>query len=302
MRKTAQACSTVTHRWQRLRALAFTVLVSGAAACSAPREIQDVSYDARFQRTKLDLYLPDEEGLRPTVMLIHGGAWKYGDKGQMRRMARRLARSGYAVASVNYRLLPAGRFPRNFQDVACALAFLQLGADQYGIDPARIAVLGYSAGGHLTAMLGMSWDDPTIAPDCDAGPPTAPAAIVPGAAVYDFRGRDHALVIDYLGGSESEVPDNFQLASPMAQIGPGRPPALLITGGADWFVGIDDTREMGAGLRAAGNSAEVLTLAGGGHLLTAGPDPGDVQFGVSIETPEAWLALIDFLERTVGAP
>ncbi len=280
----------------------IAVLGLGSAACSAPREIENVAYDARFERTKLDLYLPESSGPKPAVMLIHGGAWVLGDKGQMRRMARRLARSGYAAASVNYRLVPAGVFPRSFQDVACALAFLQTNADEYDIDPVRIVVMGYSAGGHLTALLGVAWDDPEIAPDCDAGPPAAPAGAVPGAAVYDFRGRDNSVVEDYMGGSEEALPEQYRQASPLAQVRPGAPPFLLITGSADWFVGTDGTRDMGDALRAQGNSAEVLTLAGGGHLLTPGPDPGDIQVGVSIETPEAWLSLIDYLERTVGAP
>jgi len=261
-----------------------------------------VSYDDRYGRTTLDLYLPDGGERRPTVMLIHGGAWKLGDKRAMRPMAERLARSGWVAASVNYHLLPGGRFPRNFQDVACALAFLQQNADEYGIDPTRIAVSGYSAGGHLSALLGVAWDDPEIAADCASGVPAPPAAVIPGAGVYDLRGKDRDVVKELLGGSESEVPERYRQASPLTHVRPGLPPFLLITGSADWFVGIDQTREMGAALRDTGNDAEVLSMAGSGHLLNPGADPGDMQVSMSLTNPEAWLALSDFLARTMGEP
>jgi acetyl esterase/lipase len=273
-----------------------------ALGCAAPREIEDVSYDARFDRTQLDLYLPDGDGPHGAVMFIHGGAWRLGDKRMFQGAARRLARSGWAAASVNYRLVPEGRFPRAFQDVACALAFLQTHADEYDLDPERIVVMGYSAGGHLSSLLGVAWDDPEIAPDCAAGVPRAPAGAIPGAGVHDLRGRDHAWVEDFMGGSHDEIPETYALASPITHVDEPKPPFLLINGGADWFVDIDQGREMRAALRAAGGSAELLSLAGSGHLLNPATDPGDVKIGVSLDTPEAWLATADFLARTIGEP
>jgi acetyl esterase/lipase len=216
--------------------------------------------------------------------------------------ARRLARSGWAAASVNYRLVPDGRFPRAFQDVACALAFLQTHADEYDLDPERIVVMGYSAGGHLSSLLAVAWDDPEIAPDCAAGVPQAPAGAIPGAGVHDMRGRDHQWVEEFLGGTSDEIPETYAQASPITHVGPGEPPFLIISGGADWFVDIDQGREMRAALRASGNSAELLSLAGGGHLLNPATDPGELKIAVSLDTPEAWLATADFLARTIGEP
>lgn len=235
-------------------------------------------------------------------MLIHGGAWKYGDKEQLAPMAERLARSGWVSAAIGYRLLPDGQYPNNVRDVACALAYLQRHAAEYDIDPRRIAVTGYSAGGHLSALLGVAWDDPDLAPSCASGAPDAPAAVIPGAGVYDFRGQDNSILSDLFGGDESEVPVAYREASPLAHVRSGLPPFLLITGSADWFVGIDKTREMGSALRGAGNHAETLTLAGSGHLLNPGADPGQMEVAVSLQTPEAWLALSDFLVRTLGSP
>jgi acetyl esterase/lipase len=281
----------------------LALMIVLCVACGAPVTFEDVSYDERFEDTKLDLYLPDDHATaRPLVMLIHGGAWVAGSKSNMQGMAERLARSGYAAASIDYRLLPEGRFPRMFQDVGCALAFLQKNSARYDIDPDRIALLGYSAGGHLAALLGVAWDEPAFRPDCAAGAPRRARASIPGAGVYDLRGNDSELMRDLLGGSPSEVPERYVLGSPMAMVDPGEPPFLLIGGGADWFVDTDQAAPMRDALRAVGGEADLLMLAGTGHLLGPSVDPGEQTVGISIETPEAWLAIADFLARTVGEP
>jgi triacylglycerol lipase len=283
--------------------LGLATLVLLVTACGAPVSFEDVSYDKRFEATKLDLFMPDDDGsARAAVMMIHGGAWASGDKQNLRGMAEKLARSGYAAASINYRLLPDGSFPRMFRDVGCALAFLQRNSGRYHIDPDRIAVMGYSAGGHLSALLGVAWDDPVFAPDCTSGSPGRPAAVIPGAGVYDLRGNDSALIEELMGGEPNEVPERYRAASPLAGVDGDEPPFLIIGGGADWFVDTDQAREMRDALRAAGGHAELLMLAGTGHLAGPGVDPGELDLGISLEAPEASLALIDFLARTLGEP
>jgi acetyl esterase/lipase len=126
--------------------------------------------------------------------------------------------------------------------------------------------------------------------------------VIPGAGPHDLRDTEHDVLTDFLGGSPEEEPERYALASPIVHVGPDEPPFLLINGGADWLVDVDQSRAMRARLRAAGNQAELLSVAGGGHLVSHGSDPGEVQFAVSLDTPEAWLAVADFLDRTVGAP
>jgi acetyl esterase/lipase len=95
----------------------------------------------------------------PVVLWIHGGAWVSGNKTltpgtTFRDYVDELNRRGVAVASINYRLGPAHKFPTQIQDVQCAVKFVKTNAAKMKIDPARVGAMGGSAGGHLAALLG----------------------------------------------------------------------------------------------------------------------------------------------------
>src|SRR5688572_22635069 len=160
------------------RSLGFaTVLLAGACTGAGVEEFRGVSYDDRHAADVLDVYLPDDGATgRPAVMYIHGGGWSSGNRGHHADHARRLAESGYVAISIDYRLVPDGAYPAAMQDTSCALAFVRAHADEYGLDPARIAVMGYSAGGHLVSLLGVATDEPDFIPDCAAAPAGAPVA------------------------------------------------------------------------------------------------------------------------------
>src|SRR5688572_13735840 len=129
----------------------------------------DISYDDRFAVAKLDVYSPpDREAPRPAVIVIHGGGWREdSDRGFMGMHSERFAQAGYVAFNIEYRGTPGdGAFPGAVQDVVCALAYVRAHADLWGIDPARLAAYGYSAGGHLSSMLGVAASLPIVAPDC----------------------------------------------------------------------------------------------------------------------------------------
>lgn len=271
--------------------------------CADVVEIPDVAYDDRFgDATTMDVYLPDDEGTgRPAVLLIHGGGWSKFSKQAYIKQGRRLAGAGYVAVSINYRLTPAGVYPGAMQDSACALAAVRANADEWGIDPQRVAVMGYSAGGHLASVLGVAIDEPDFQPDCAAGPTFAPAAVISGAGPQDLREMAWAEAVQALiGGTLEEYPERYERASPMARVRPGAPPFLFIHGTQDLFVDVEQSEHMRDALRAVGTDARLLTLAGGGHLLNSGSDVGQVEGLTSGDTPEAWAAIIDFLDRTVG--
>jgi len=284
----------------------FATLPLIALGCVAPFEERDVAYDARFGgATRLDLYLPDDDGAaHPAVMFIHGGSWRAGDKNHFINAGRRLARSGYAVASINYRLLPDGVFPNNLSDCLCALAYLRAHAAEYAIDPDRIAVMGYSAGAHLASLVGLASEHPELRADCDAaaGQPIAPpAAVIPASGPQDMHtfwreSSDRDGVEAIFGGSPDELPRAYELGSPVYHVRPGAPPFLLLGDAID-FGGIEAMRDA---LAAADNDVHLLQVAGSLHVLVQHDDPGIYEVGMTSESPEAWIAIDAFLGRTIG--
>jgi acetyl esterase/lipase len=104
----------------------------------------------------LDVYAPKGARKAPVIVFIHGGGWRAGDKGNRttgENLAQRYGAEGFVVVSVNYRLTPAGKHPANIRDVAKAVAWTHDHITQYGGDPARMSIMGHSAGGHLAALV-----------------------------------------------------------------------------------------------------------------------------------------------------
>ena len=280
-----------------------TLALVAAASCSGTGLYAEVPYDDRFgDQTTMDIHLPDNAASgRPAVMLIHGGAWRYGSKDDYTDAAERLARAGFVAATINYRLVPGGTYPAAVQDCVCALSFLRANADAYGIDPDRIAVMGYSAGGHLSSLLGVAGNHEAHAPDCEWGATGLPAAVIPGGTNHDMRlGPGNDLVSDFMGGDEEDIPELYQQASPIAHVRKDLPPYLVIHGAHD-VVDIDGAYAMVDALRAAGNDAALLELEGAGHIDSP-TDTGQVYLQAATDMPEAWAATIDFLDRTLGTP
>jgi len=281
-----------------MKILATCVALITAAGCADVVEHHDVAYDPRGgEATVLDLYEPaDGMAARPAVLFIHGGGWRMGSKEHFSRLALRLARSGFVTATINYHLVPEGAYPVAIQDCFCALSWLRAHAAEYGIDPERIAVMGYSAGAHLTSIVGVGADVPEFqAGGCPTGRTGPPAAVIPADGPHDLRGIDHSWVSDFLGGSEDEVPERYVAASPITHVRPGLPRFLLIQADGDLLVNPDQARAMRDALTGAGDDVSYLELAGGGHLLNEGVDQASEYGEVSSDQPEATLALFDFL-------
>jgi len=273
------------------------------AACTEPGTVyRDVPYDVRFgNATTMDIHFPDGwADHRPAVMMIHGGAWRYGQKEDYERQTARFAAAGYVAATINYRLVPAV-YPAAIQDCLCALSFLRANANAYGIDPDRIAVTGYSAGGHLSALVGTAYDLPLHQPDCEWGPTGGPAATIPGDASYDYTGEVSGWLHDFMGGTYDEMPDRYRMVSPQLDARPGLAPFLVIHGQDD-FVPVKYGEALVAALRGSGDSVEFLELDGAGHVESPDTATDGVYLQAASDTPEAWSAQLAFLARTLGAP
>jgi acetyl esterase/lipase len=124
----------------------------------AKPQFRDLAYAAVSEAHKLDLYLPERRGPFPVVLIIHGGAFMFGDKSHDISTAGtdQLLARGYAVANVNYRLSGEAKAPAQVHDVKTAVRWLRTHAGEYDLDPDRIGAWGSSAGANLAALLGTS--------------------------------------------------------------------------------------------------------------------------------------------------
>jgi len=135
----------------------------GLAVCAAqetpPLQVRTLTYATRDGADLvLDLYLPATPLRRPVpvIVFLHGGGWSGGTRKTGPDFERYFARDGFAMASIEYRLTPAIRFPANVEDVRTAVRWLKANAAAQGIDADRICLWGTSAGGHLAAVAGLA--------------------------------------------------------------------------------------------------------------------------------------------------
>jgi len=244
----------------------------------------DVSFLDPSRPEKLDVYLPKSHKTgekSPAVLLIHGGGWKEGDKRQPREIefGTTLAENGYVAASINYALRSAGKFPLNLQDCKNGVRYLRAHADELGIDPDRISVMGGSAGGHLALLVAYTADQPYLAP-------TQP---YPGisdkvSCVVDFYGISNLatrketdpsgkpLKIEPLDSTTQSIfgstPQDWKKASPVSYVKRNVPPTLILHGRKDTTVDSDQSQELADALKKAGATYEIIWLPNAPHSFS----------------------------------
>jgi acetyl esterase/lipase len=306
LRLAATAATVATVATAATAATVATALTLLAACDGGPiTSATGVAYDPRHgDRGLMDVYSPEGAHDRPAVLIVHGGSWNSRGRGDHGQTAQRLAHSGYVASTIEYRLVPEGVFPGAAQDCFCALAFLRAHAAEYGLDPGRVALLGYSAGGQLVSLLGTHAEDAALQdPGCPAGTTFAPAAVIDGAGPADLRDLSGADAVKrFVGVDLGEHPEVWAAASPIEWVSADDPPFLIVHAERDLVVEVSQSERFRDRLRSSGVDARLLELPGGGHILNEGTDLAHEVVEVSLETPEAWLAIVDFLERTVGAP
>lgn len=223
------------------------------------------------QALHLDLYRsPEAPEPQPLVVVIHGGSWNSGDSTQLSWLNGYLAARGFAVAALNYRLVPNHLFPAQRDDVLAALAWLKENASRLGLEASRIALLGRSAGGQLALLAAYSTRDPAIRAVISF---YAPADLLWGwdnptnPLVSDSCG----LLRDYLGGTPSQVKERYEAASPIEFVNPRTPPTLLLHGTRDELVFPEHMRRLASRLEQAGVPHLQLELPWGTHGCDANP-------------------------------
>lgn len=197
---------------------------------------------------------------RPALMQIHGGGWVLGDKREQGLpLLGHMAAQGWVGFNVNYRLSPGVAFPDHLVDLKRGLAWIREHADEFGVDPDFICVTGGSAGGHLTALVALTANDPRYQPGFEDAD-TSVAAAVPFYGVYDFTdqgvfGADpeifrRLLEPHIMKAFLAEEPERFEEASPVHHVRPDAPPFLVVHGDKDTLAPVEDARTFVERLRA----------------------------------------------------
>jgi len=216
---------------------------------------RDIEYgNAGGHSLQLDLYRPAKITRPvPALLFIHGGAWKSGKRQDYHFYTAAYAKKGYVVATATYRLTGQAPFPAAVQDCKCAVRWLRANAKKYKIDPGKIAVIGGSAGGHLSMMLGYS-DDPELEGNSGhRGISSRVSAVVNIYGVYDMTtqvAKDSETVSNFLQGkSFEEAPGLYRQSSPRFHLDKADPPTLILHGTIDETVLISQSDALAAHLK-----------------------------------------------------
>ncbi len=244
---------------------------------------RSVRYLADGRDEKADLYVPLNRAAdvrSPAVVIIHGGGWTGGTRDASRELniGTTLALNGYVGMSIDYLLATdtASSWPTNIHDCKTAVRWLRKNAARLQIDPDHIGVIGGSAGGHLTSLLGLTgpadgldpkepWSEFSCAVQC----------AVPMYGAGEVRDSKSALAM--LGKTRDEAPDLYKLASPITHADAKDPPFLILHGTADKTVPVEQSEILAAALKKAGVAHELVLVPDAPHTFDLQPKQQDLR-------------------------
>lgn len=260
--------------------LRILVLAFFLAGCSSlpldgkyDEKKEEVYREVDGERLSGDLYIPHGKRRRPAVVLVHGGGW---DKvaGDMEPIAKDLARSGFFVFNIRYRLAPRHHFPAPVEDVRAAIRYLKDNAGRLGVNPNKIAGWGYSAGANLILLAGLD-------------PAAGLRAIVSGGTPANLvEWKNSELARDYIGAGLDEKRAAWEAASPVNQVQRDSPPVFLYHGAWDKLVSVKQMYQMESALKERGVPVSTYEIPALGHYLTYGISQKSVDLGIGFLTRE----------------
>lgn len=274
---------------------------------------------------RLDLYLPEAapEKPLPLIVHIHGGGWRAGNKFPC--PVTGMVLQGYVVASAEYRFSQVAVFPAQIQDCQAAIRWLRANAAKYHIDPEKVGVVGGSAGGHLSSLVGTSGGTgvfPAIGgnegqPDrvqavCDIYGPADFTTVVKQAAedrnvknIFEFNSP--ADPYSSLIGAPLETVEESRAVSPVTYVSEDDPPVLILHGTHDALVPYAQSVQFAEALKAKGVPVWLQTLPGSGHGGPAFGKPAirglmDAFFAKHLQGAEVGISLVPEAEVAVDPP
>ncbi|MEW4491025.1 alpha/beta fold hydrolase [Thalassoglobus sp. JC818] len=262
-------------------------------AAGAPPEGVEVMRDVVFGQgggrdLTMHIVVPKERVTSPAPVFVwvHGGGWKGGTKEGGVGQVIPLVRKGFVGATIEYRLTGEAPFPAQIEDCKCAIRYLRAHAEQYNIDPERIAVGGSSAGGHLVALMGTSGDVPEL--EGDGGWPNESSRVQAVVDLYgptDFKqfvtakgyekhnddGSPESLLLG--GGEVLPQTEKIRRVNPITYIDENDPPFLIIHGTNDRTVPLNQSETLHAALQGANVPSKLHVIDGAGHGGPGFSDP-----------------------------
>ena len=236
-----------------------------------------------------DLYAPATPGPHAALVAVHGAGWQAGNRGMYAELAPFLAAHGYAVLAIEYRLAKPGHptWPAAVADVRAAVQYVRAHAAELAVDPARIGLMGDSAGGQLAGLAAMAGDAPQFAAltkaDPDGATPAAVKVFVGFYGVYDMAAQwnhdtlsrpDDQITEKFLG---AKLPENRRLyfdASPLSYVSSAgqRPSVLLGYGTQDDVVDVaSQSQAFMLALKQSGYYVRDAVIQAAGHYWAAWP-------------------------------
>ena len=235
--------------------------------------------EAGGEKLVLDAHVPASDGKFPVVLIVHGGGWVAGDKeGDIVPVFASVA-TNFTWFTINYRLAPTNRWPACYEDVQTAIRWVKAHAAEFKGDPNRIALLGYSAGGHLVTLAGTRgehksfWQWLHLAKKSEERVQAVAAFAPPTDLVADNerRGGLSVSIRNLFGYESSNITDSVRVVlkknSPLTYVQPGLPPFLLLNGSADKTVPFGQTENFARALTAAKVDCTLISIPEGQHRI-----------------------------------
>jgi acetyl esterase/lipase len=238
-----------------IASLLSVLSLTAAFAQQNPLVTRDISYATVNGRDlRLDLYLPQNVTSPPLIVWVHGGAWSGGSKADP---PLGFVSSGFALASLDFRLSTEARFPAQIHDIKSAVRFLRANASKYGYRADRIAISGSSSGAHLAALTGTTNGDKQLEGQVGGNFDQSSSVQV----ILSYYGASNLTTIlaqstpfgvnmrvpaleRLLGAKPDAVPELAKLASPIFHVDAGDPPLLLFHGDQDPQMPINQSHEL----------------------------------------------------------
>lgn len=244
---------------------------------------RDQRYSQAAGRAGLcDVYFPATDPPAagyPVIVVVHGGGWVSGDKWTIAAYSRLFAKAGIVAVTINYRLAPAHKFPAQADDVRAAMIWVKQNAQRLNFNLKQLGLFGYSAGGHLSALLGSLADESMAVRSAASDWPIEDpkwkqlpriSAVCAGGPPCDFRSLpiDNSALAYFLGGSRRQQPATYVAASPAAHVSENDPVTQLFHGEADALVPLAGTRQFHQAQVKVGVDSRLAVIAKQGHMLT----------------------------------